>query len=543
MANEKATIDIEVKTKEAVNGLKELRNELKAAKAQALNGDGAAAKKVAELTDKFDDLKDSVKTLQGSGIEKASSSLGLLKDGFKNLDFDKITTGLSGLKTALGATGILLLVQGVTYLIENFDELSQGSGLLGKSLRFVGDIIGGLKDALYELTDALGITNSELDKQGDAIKTNADKATDALANQTAEYDRQIAVAKASGKSAVSLEKAKQQAIIDTNKALIEQTIAYVRNGGILDDEKKKLLTEQLNAIKNAKVQEAIIDIAEDKKISDNRKKASDERKKIRDAEIAESERRNKEFLDSQLKDIEDLKNAKQVERDLRDEQRLADIAIQDEIDRRRLEKAAAEKKQLETDVTNQKAADAAKLASAQQGIMATMAVTDAFFAFKSRSLTKGSKEEEELNKKAFKVNKALQLANATVLGIQSVQGAFTTATASPITTAFPAYPFIQAGLAGVFSAANIAKIAASQYTGGAGGGGGSSASAPTVSIPSPPTISTPQNNVNGTQFDSNGNTIQQTQTTPTITVKAQVVETEITDTQNTIQKIKNQSTF
>ena len=72
-----------------------------------------------------------------------------------------------------------------------------------------------------------------------------------------------------------------------------------------------------------------------------------------------------------------------------------------------------------------------------------------------------------------KVAKIAALAQATISGIQSTQNAFTTATASPITTFFPAYPFIQAGLAAGFSALQFKKIASS----GGGGGGGGAASA------------------------------------------------------------------
>jgi len=44
-----------------------------------------------------------------------------------------------------------------------------------------------------------------------------------------------------------------------------------------------------------------------------------------------------------------------------------------------------------------------------------------------------------------KAYKALQVAQIAASGIQAVQSTFTTASASPITTVFPAYPFIQAG--------------------------------------------------------------------------------------------------
>lgn len=81
---------------------------------------------------------------------------------------------------------------------------------------------------------------------------------------------------------------------------------------------------------------------------------------------------------------------------------------------------------------------------------------------------------EEIAGKGSKVGKALAIAQATINGIQGVQNAFTTASASPITTLFPAYPFIQAGLAGAFSLLQIKKIASTDPSGKSGGGGGGS---------------------------------------------------------------------
>ncbi len=56
------------------------------------------------------------------------------------------------------------------------------------------------------------------------------------------------------------------------------------------------------------------------------------------------------------------------------------------------------------------------------------------------------------------IGKAAALASATISGIEGVQNAYTTAQKSPITAVFPAYPVIQAGLAGVFSALQIKSI-------------------------------------------------------------------------------------
>jgi len=78
MATQKDVIQIDVaggdKVKEATGYVENIRKELTKAKAAALNGDGAAAKRVAELTDKMEDLKDETRSLQGSGVEKLKNS-------------------------------------------------------------------------------------------------------------------------------------------------------------------------------------------------------------------------------------------------------------------------------------------------------------------------------------------------------------------------------------------------------------------------------------------------------------------------------------
>ena len=57
-----------------------------------------------------------------------------------------------------------------------------------------------------------------------------------------------------------------------------------------------------------------------------------------------------------------------------------------------------------------------------------------------------------------KVGKAMAIASATISGVQGVMNAYTTAQKSPITLGFPAYPTIQASLAGLVAAKNIAAI-------------------------------------------------------------------------------------
>tara|TARA_B110000211_G_scaffold71655_1_gene83022 strand:+ start:196 stop:2145 length:1950 start_codon:yes stop_codon:yes gene_type:complete len=94
----------------------------------------------------------------------------------------------------------------------------------------------------------------------------------------------------------------------------------------------------------------------------------------------------------------------------------------------------------------------------------------------------------ELAGRGSKIGKAMAIGQATISGIEGVQNAYSTAQKSPITAVFPAYPFIQAGLAGAFSALQIKKIASTKADGkGAtpsptvsGGGGGGAPAMPSA---------------------------------------------------------------
>ena len=121
----------------------------------------------------------------------------------------------------------------------------------------------------------------------------------------------------------------------------------------------------------------------------------------------------------------------------------------------------------------------------------------------------------------FKINKALSLAQASIQTFQAVTGALT-AGGNPIKLATGAQ-FIEAGIAAAIGAANIAKIAGTQFEGGASSGGGSGGG-------STPNLSTPQSiqpnfNIVG---DSGVNQLEALKSQPS---KAYVVSGEVSSAQ------------
>lgn len=199
-------------------------------------------------------------------------------------------------------------------------------------------------------------------------------------------------------------------------------------------------------------------------------------------------------------------------------------------------KASEDKKrQAQLDTVN----NALKIA--EDSTKAIQNLGDIAFSAKMAKVKKGSKEEEELAKKQFKFNKAMQLSGAIIDAGKAVTASLASA---PLAIGAVPNPAGIASLAAAVttSAVNIAKIAATQFT-STGGGGGNQPTIPEASSSST-TSATPAFNLFGGGNDMNnvgGSQIQNQQTE--ITVKAVVSETEITNTQNKVSKINQNATL
>ena len=198
-----------------------------------------------------------------------------------------------------------------------------------------------------------------------------------------------------------------------------------------------------------------------------------------------------------------------------------------------VEEAEAKKRQAAFDTAN----NALKIS--EDTTKAVQNVADIAFQAKMAKVKKGSKEEEELAKKQFKFNKAMQLAGAIVDAGKAVTASLS---AAPLAIGAVPNPAGIASLAAAVStsAVNIAKIAATQFNSTNAPGG----TQPTIDSASSTstTSSTPSFNLFGQGNNMNnvgGSQSQQTE----ITVNAVVSETELTKTQNKIAKINQNATL
>jgi hypothetical protein len=101
-----------------------------------------------------------------------------------------------------------------------------------------------------------------------------------------------------------------------------------------------------------------------------------------------------------------------------------------------------------------------KLDFAKQTLEGIATITSAF-----------GKNNEKVAKRAFQIQKAISIAQATISTYESANAIFASTAKNPITSIFPGAPFVAAGVAVAAGLANVATIAAQQFQGGTSSGG------------------------------------------------------------------------
>lgn len=177
------------------------------------------------------------------------------------------------------------------------------------------------------------------------------------------------------------------------------------------------------------------------------------------------------------------------------------------------------KKFAKEDLERQQAIEDAKIGLAIDGVGALINLTSAF-----------AKDNEKSQRRAFEINKKLQIAQAIMQTYQGANAIFASAAANPGTVLFPAQPFIAAGIAIANGLANVVTISKQQFQTSSPGGGGQQTpnftngagggATPPPLLPANTSTLVPQN---------------QTQVF--------VTETDITATQNQVSVIQGQATF
>ena len=400
-----------------------------------------------------------------------------------------------------------------TYVMDKINGVIEGIGLFGGAIKkvFSGDFKGALSDAtdgFVKLAEAspLGIIKDGVDaltestkdfvieqlKEGAAaakvadMRAKADKIERGLIVERSKLESEIALLRLKSRQEDQFTaEERKQALLDAQKledSLLDKETQYLelrRDAQIQENtfsrSNKENLTKEAEAIAAVnrqvasrantarQVQREVNTIS--KQIEAENKAIAAEEKASQDKKIADE----KIKTDAIGKIQEEFR---QKQKDKEAESQLEKINLEEERKISELDRLNATEEQkleveryysgLRTDISDKEAQDKIDLEGK---------VKDAKLGMAKNALSLIG----EIAGKGSKIGKGVALAQATISGIEGVQNAYTTAQKSPVTAVFPAYPIIQAGLAGAFSAMQIRKIASTNPSKGSAGGGGVSA--------------------------------------------------------------------
>ena len=317
------TLDIAVNNVNAATNIRELNAGLKqliSLQAQV----GAGSPEFKKLTDainetegKIGDLNDSFSTLRGSGVERLNSSLSLLKEGFLSADPGKLAIGFDGLKAAMDAVPILLLVTGLTLLIQNFDKVSE-------SLNGTTDSTKQAKEAIDDLQKSYDRLNKDISASNDLDQSKIallDDQIEKLKNQKAPIEEIIKLEREQEglrQNSFANEKvrlADEKKIAEENLALARKEgsdlLARIKTREKGSDEQKKQLDEYRKTVLDS---QAIIDnydkrvetVTNNATASSNKFFTNSAKERKEDAEAKEKElERIKKLNDEAIKNAND----------------------------------------------------------------------------------------------------------------------------------------------------------------------------------------------------------------------------------------------
>ena len=410
-----------------------------------------------------EDLQKTMVKLQGAmALADGLEGLGKIQQQFtaiaKNIKGSVIQAfqSLGRISTlAFGVIGIAL-----TLIIANFDKLKKSVSNLLPGLSTLASFIGGL---VQRFTDFVGITS--------ASERALEKYNKATEKNNAQLDREIALLKARGDEVGAFIKQREK---------LENELAQARKNYGKNKEKEwgKIIDDTKNAL-------AILAVEEKKYNEDRAKEANAKAKERRDAvrtlnqelrmlQADEADRElialkqwyansRKEYADNQealllLDSIYGYKRLELQNKQLKDIQK--GIAKQVE----EVKFGEQTKTQLQEQTYQRQYTEAEKyqlLMKAHYDKLIDFA--QGFFEVSAELAETFARQDEESQRRAFNFAKALRIASTVLATIEGVQNAYTTAQKSPITAVVPAYPYIQAGLAGAFGAIQIAKLKATKF--------------------------------------------------------------------------------
>ena len=521
--------------------------------------------------------------------------------------FGKMGMALLANPIFLMAAAVTAIVAAVVALMNELGILQPLLDGIGKVFEFIKGIIDKVVQALKDFTDWLGITNNAAKKLAEenleGLTKVIDRTQDVTDSITMRYDEEIKLAQIAGEDTSRLEIEKQEAVTKTDKIKLE---AYKRQLKALEvlgtaeqseiDAIKQAIKETEKAIKqgesNIKVIKAQADADEDKRREDQlradqeaykkrleaQKKFEQDRlnasRQIQDLELAlmeeglikeltlnnvryqrliENTLANENLLEEEKNALIDLLREERTQKedalvtDANEKEKAQELAQHEELmalGAQIGEEALALTADYGEEELNQEAENYKKriaqeeaYAQAKENLQETLVGS---LKGLSDSLTKAGIENAGLQK-------TLALVDIAVNTAKSLSNIIAGATAAAVASG-PGAPFVLGGYI-ASGIATVASAVASAYSalkkapsiGGSGGGGGGSIGGASVSSATP---AQPSFELFGQNNDLNNLSNQgDVESSQEIQVKAVVSETEVTDTQNKIKKIKESATL
>ena len=412
-------------------------------------------------------------------------------------------------------------------LIERFNSVLDTFGHLGKAL---GHLMDGEFGQAFDSVKAAGKESVDI---WTGVDDSVDKLTNTMTNAAGKIKEYATETFNSAKATIELRKAAELAAV-TNQGIIEQKDREAELQRQIRDDETKTFAERITANEKLKTileeQEklmlanaaALVAYAQTQ-VNVN---ANDENKiKLQEA------LNEKDAIKAQIAGFmsEQLTNQVSLEKELGEvkkevvnaslegmELELAELKNSYEMQLLMAEKSGMDKLEIDKKYAKDKKAIEDAEADKQKEL------DNAVMTAKLGQTKRGLQLIGELAGEGTEIAKAAAVAQATISGIEGVQNAFTTAQKSPITTLFPAYPFVQAGLAGAFSAMQIQKIL--------------SGAKPDVDSPPPPSTQTPAPQMMSGQFELGGGIKPEP-------LKAFVITDEMTSSQAQLANIRRRATI
>jgi hypothetical protein len=377
----------------------------------------------------------------------------------------KITSGI-----------IQFLTLPLQILLGTVDTITSGLNAVGVISDETFAKIGNQRDKLNKSLSTLVFDPAEVAKEGDAAVAEQKKILTQLENQQAGFQLSI---KQMDQKEIDDKKAADEKAANDRKTANEKAAADRKSAAEKEAEERLKAEQEVSDLVNQLYEENVKEFEE----AEKRKTAAAE------AEAAKRKKAEEDY-DAAITALRAEQDAKNL---TADQQEI--IAIDNKYLDLREKAIAAGESTVEVDAAYQQALDDQEKVSAERRIENEKAVQDAKIALSTQALSSVSqligafaKKDEASQKRAFRAQKAISIAQATIDTYASANAAFLSTQKNPVSILFPAAPYIAAGAAVAAGIANVATISKQQFTGGTppstsennppsldGGGGGGGA--------------------------------------------------------------------